>query len=112
VRDEAYNPTMMHTVRVPSGIVYHARDLGTSTDRLSPAGILQGWGVKGTSPAGARSGSNWPGGAPCGVGDPENRLELVKPGGRDGLVRVPGVKVANWSSGGRMWTEDCPQAAP
>ena len=40
---------MMHTVRVLSGIVYHARDLGTSTERLSSAGILQGWG------------SNWPG---------------------------------------------------
>jgi hypothetical protein len=55
----------------------------------------------------AGSGSNWPGGAPCGVGDPENWLGLIKPDGRDGLVRVPGGKAANWSSGGMMWTAEC-----
>jgi hypothetical protein len=55
----------------------------------------------------AGSGSNWPGGAPCGVGDPENWLGLVTPDGRDGLVRVPGGKAANWSSGGMMWTVEC-----
>ena len=39
--------------------------------------------------------SNWPGGAPFGVGDPENWLGLVTPDGRDGLVRVPGEEAMN-----------------
>ena len=55
----------------------------------------------------AGSDSNWPGGAPFGVGNPENWLGLVKPDGRDGLVRVPGGKAANWSCGGMMWTDEC-----
>jgi hypothetical protein len=55
----------------------------------------------------AGSGSNWRGGAPFGVGNPENWLGLVKPDGRDGLVRVPGGKAANWSCGGMMWTDEC-----
>ena len=43
----------------------------------------------------AGSGSNWRGGAPFGVGDPENWLGLVKPGGRVGLVRLPANELAN-----------------
>jgi hypothetical protein len=34
-------------------------------------------------------------------------LGLVKPDGRDGLVRMPGGKAANWSCGGMMWTDEC-----
>ena len=34
-------------------------------------------------------------------------MGLVTPDGRDGLVRVPGGKAANWSSGGMMWTDEC-----
>ena len=67
---------------------------------LVPAGMLEARAV-------ALGGSQPRGEMPNGVDGDADWLGSVRPDGGSGLVRVPGEKAVNWSSGGMAWAAEC-----
>ena len=77
----------------PGGMLIVAKE-------LVPAGMLEARAV-------ARGGSQPRGEMPNGVDGDADWLGSVRPDGGSGLVRVPGEKAVNWSSGGMAWAAEC-----
>ena len=77
----------------PGGMLIVAKE-------LVPAGMLEARAV-------ALGGSQPRGEMPNGVDGDADWLGSVRPDGGSGLVRVPGEKAVNWSSGGMAWAAEC-----